>query len=392
MTAQEQPPGLALDWVTPDGRQLPTASVRRTMVQSLEDLWRRLVAQSEPHDRAREDALAPLNPETLGRIAGAPSWGALARSLEQKLREWGRNAVDVVSWVVAPPFSGAEQALELLAHSGYRVIVPPTEEQILAGDRHWLDQFWEGDSPWVVPELSRCFLRCPEGLALLSELIPQAMAGQLGPGVLGCQAWGWSFLQALFPQLRPPVLTPQALDAAVLARWLGALAADEQGPHSFYQTDTGQPVLTWGRQDTSSFLRDLAAHARGNAGVALALWREALRDEPEDQDAAQQARQSARALWVVPWTQLQAPVVAPERDRERDFVLHALITHGALSWQGLVRTTGLSLDVLQLTVPTLLRRSVVAQEEDRFRIQVAVYPSVRRHLIDEGFAHDSVMN
>jgi hypothetical protein len=46
----------------------------------------------------------------------------------------------------------------------------------------------------MLPELQRCFLRRPDGLALVRRLFHRMQAGELGPGIIGTDSWSWAFL------------------------------------------------------------------------------------------------------------------------------------------------------------------------------------------------------
>ncbi len=194
-------------------------------------------------------------------------------------------------FLVGPPFSGqAEMVHHWGTAHGATVITEPTSEQILGADYRWLDD-WPDTAPiWVLPRLEWCFLRHADGLSLVRELLDRAQSGCLGRGLIGCDSWAWAFLEHVWPVRRPDALSVQAFDGDRLARLLAALATPRAGERiRFRNARSGDDLLAapFAEADpVRSEIAQLAAHCRGNAGLAASLWRRRLCAAPEGGEAA----------------------------------------------------------------------------------------------------------
>ena len=86
----------------------------------------------------------------------------------------------------------------------------------------------------------------------------------------------------------------------------------------------------------SEDIEQLAAHCRGNPGIACDYWRTRLRAEPEDKDAAAgDSEGDARGdedheavVWVASARQERA--LPAQGAEDSALVLHALLVHGGL--------------------------------------------------------------
>jgi len=176
------------------------------------------------------------------------------------------------------------------------VLTPPDSAQILAADQRWLDDLAPAKGhPWVLPELERCFLRHASGLELLRGFLARALSGALGPGLIGCDSWALAFIERIWPLPGTPRLTLQAFDGPALTRYL---MQANRGHVRFLSARSGKPLLperpadgkadaTAAEESTCPELRQLAAHCRGNPGLAWHYWRQRLRAAPEHQPQEQ---------------------------------------------------------------------------------------------------------
>ncbi|WP_097458588.1 hypothetical protein [Mangrovitalea sediminis] len=398
--------------VSPDKHVLPSASVQHTLRVGLAGFLERLRPVYEPDDapfRSKDD-LAPLSRRQLERVVPSPTWDEARSVLLPALETWRSNwqSLQAAALVVAPPFSGTRVMLEGIAQAaGWRLISPPTAEQILAGQDRWFEQF-EGDIPWLLPELSHLFLRHVHGLGLMRRFLARVWSGQLGQGVIGCGSWAWEYWRQVMPELAPSALTLQSLNAARLGLWFQELAdPHEQRPVQFRQADNGYWVLTARNEVAplpkgarhSEFLRDLGAYSRGLPEVAWQLWRLALRAEPETEVAEAAAEEAdkngngqiagLRTVWVAPWEQLKPPSVPAHAPKTVAFVLHALLLHAGLDEHALALVSGLSEERVLQSLQILRRAELVISVPRGWYIAPAAYPGVRRYLQGAGFQVDS---
>ncbi|MCS5560658.1 MAG: hypothetical protein NZ764_03090 [Marinobacter nauticus] len=380
--------------------RVPETSVRRTIRSGLRDILDQLKAGIHPDEQAFRslDDLPTLSERQIQDYAPVPDREELARALLNELEQLRRSGGQSrkASFLVAPPFSGIAEAL---GASGRRVIAPP--DNLLMPERDitgWWDHQLQDDD-WVIPELADFWLRHRSGLGLLRELLARLARDKVGEGIIGCSSWCWQFWAQYLPELHLAPLTPSPLSGDRLTNWLGHLAGERsQGPLTARMTQDGLYVLPAPTGDDerkySLFTRDLATLARGNPGVALAIWRRTLRARPED-EAQQQgegdAHQEGRQCWVAPLDQLSLPAVPQSSARQSGYLLHALLMHGGLSLGQLELTSGLPGEELRIALSRLERADVVTGDEQEgiFRVQALAYPAVRRYLQSKGYPVDS---
>ena len=293
-------------------------------------------AQSPAVDR---DQLITLAPEQLKRLSPAPDWAAAAQVLDRALGDWWRQdrPERPVRFLVGPPFSGQAKMVHRWGTAlGATVITEPTSEQILGADYRWLED-WPDTAPlWVLPRLERCFLRHAGGLSLVRRLLDRAQGGTLGCGLIGCDSWAWAFLEYAWPVGRPDALAVQAFDGEGLARLLAALATPRAGERiRFRNARSGDDLLAapFAEGDpVPSGIAHLAAHCRGNAGLAANLWRRRLCARPdgaEEGAAHTQDDQPAEVIYVAD----TIPEIRPSAgcSEEEVLLLHTLLVHHGLA-------------------------------------------------------------
>lgn len=406
--------------------RLPEISVRR----SLKDGWRYALARIRSGVMAENevfeslDNLPELSIAKLEAVAPQPDFLALAGTLSSALEERRSNdlAGQGVTLLVAPPFSGIRSALECFPRMEMRdggegradgeggavkqwsLIIPP--ENLLLDDqgaRQWWDR-QDLSRPWVISEMADFWLRHLSGLALVRELLRRVAAGGLAPGIIGCSSWCWQFWSCYFEDAHFAPVTTSPLAATELSAWFESLAAGAgDKPIAARMTDDGSWVLPVAdgndekKRKHSSFLRDLSSVARGNPGVALAIWRRALRTRPEQEvDTKESGGVSpdggaAARVWVVPFDQLGLPTVPQSQSDNAGLLLHALLLHDGLNASDLQLVTSVTEYEAGFVLTRLARSELIEQEasDGRWTVTAHGYPSIRRHLQSWGFPIDT---
>lgn len=395
----------------------PETSVKR----SLKDASRHILAQitagavGQKELSKSVDDLPELSASKLKSIAPYPDSLELAAELSNVLEEKCSSDAGTydVTFLVSPPFSGIRSALDRFSAvetcSGDEIhhwvlIVPP--ENLLMDDqaaREWWDR-QDLSRPWVISELADFWLRHLSGLALIRELFRRVAAGIAGRGIIGCSSWCWQFWSCYFEDACFMPMTAAPMGAAELGGWFESLASDNgREPLSVRMAGDGLWVLPIAapkkgkKLKRSGFLRELASAARGNPGVALAIWRRAFRARPEeeaDTDAAEEgAGKGATGSrgWIVPFDQLGLPTVPQTEGSRIGLVLHALLLHAGLSTADMELVTGMPGAELSFVLARLSREELLEREEPGCCWQVTAhgYPSIRRHLESWGFPVDA---
>lgn len=401
-----------------DQWKLPETSVRRSIKGAIRHILSQLRAGMSSDEEPFEslDDLPVLSESLRRRVAPEPDFSIQAAALAQGLEQMNadRAIVRDVAFLVAPPFSGIREALVRFPwlHSGresaspadWSIIAPP--ENLLL-DEDDARNFWDEQDlsePWVIPELADFWLRHISGLSLIRELFRRISARETGRGVVGCSSWCWQFWESYLPEahMSPSTLAP--LNANYLGIWLEYLShRNGKLPVSARMSNDGLYVLPPQDENGDSkpkqsvFLRDLAATSRGIHGVALAIWRSALRGRPEGDSEAGEHQEGAEGrgqsphCWVVPLDQLNSPAMPHSNDRTLGFILHALLLHDGLGEASLSLVTGLSAHELSHGLSRLARAEIIVRGESggRWHVTALGYLTVRRHLKSWGFPVDN---
>lgn len=317
--------------------------------------------------------LEPLSEEELDRVAPLTEWDGAARSLAKTLEDGG----DSPAFVVGAPFSGRTRWLRRWAClKGAVIVAPPEPGAILGGGASWLDD-WPRDRLWVMAGLERVFLRHRKGLDLVRLFLDRARQGCLGVGVIGCGSWAWAYLRQVAP-VGPRAWTLQAFDGEALRDFFAALASRPHLPLRFLRARTGQELFSVPQGDDSvpQELRQLARECRGNAGLALNLWRNRLRTAGDGLDRAYRV------------TDAFSPPSLPGGE-ETDLLLHALLLHGHLDRFLLADLLPLAEHRLTALFLDLRARSVIEEKEGHLSVTASAYGPVRERLSGLGYLVDA---
>lgn len=123
------------------------------------------------------------------------------------------------------------------------------------------------------------------------------------------------------------------------------------------------------------FLRSLAARARGNPGVAAALWRLALCG------AQFGAGDGGKRRCVLPaWKRVAQPEMPPHSRKQGALLLHALLLHGGLHERLLPTVLPMAPATVSALLGSLHGRGIVAEAEGEWRVSAAGYPAARAHV------------
>lgn len=338
----------------------------------------------------------------LGRLTSVPDWVEFADTLHVQLRDWLSNdrSARPLILLVGPPNSGTSETLESLAErQGWRLLGPPTYDQILEQDDTWFSE-QEGDDtqPWVLPALEKVYLRHAEGLSLIRGFLDDVSSGKRGMGIIGCDSWAWAYLSRLWRGPIPTILTLQSFDEQKLISHLQKMAhASCSRQLLFRQSDNGKYVLPLQNIDSvsgeySNFLHILGAHSRGNLGVALSVWRSCLLAEPdkylEEEKETEEPDVPQQTIWVIPWKQIELPSLPKDAGKNEAFVLHTLLVHNGLPLEMLTLLLPLSSSQTIETIYRLQERGLVGLETDFWRVTPMGYPGVRNFLQSRSYLVD----
>lgn len=390
-------------YVRVDDYQLPPTPVTQNVSKGfsfLRTLFRKETLEQDAPFKS-EDELKTMPLWQLERIAPAPDWLDAAEALGVELEEWlgQENPDQSVIVLLGPPFHGLSEILTTWAEQRkWKVLNPPSTEQILTGDDGWLSGLRRKNTPWVFPALERAYLRHPQGLSVVRGFLDDAFSSQFGRGIIGCDSWAWAFLQHVWHGRRPTTLTLQAFDQSRLSVHLQRLAAAANVRElRFRQSDNGQyvqppPDIEADSGENSNYLQLLAAHSRGIPGIAWAVWRASLKIAPDEEIAdgveTEAGGTQNQTVWVTPWQQFKNPSMPAEAGMDEAFVLHALLLHNGLSPQILQQVLPLSPSRLMGTLFRLEAANLLARNDTTWQVTPLGYPAVRAFMKTSGYLVD----
>jgi hypothetical protein len=394
-TAPENDAASRWEYVSVTDYHVPAEPVTHTAQKGL-SVFRHLFQRSKTDLESplkTEDELRMLPPCLLERIAPAPDWNEAAAALAVMLDNWmNQKPPDpAVIILVGSPCGGHTDILKAwVERQDWRMLQPPSSEQILGRDNTWLSRQNPHEGGWVFPALEKAWLRHPAGLDLVRRFLDDAYAGHLGRGIIGCDSWAWAFLNHIRHVQPSIVLTQQAFDQTRLEEHFQKTADSmEKQQLVFRQSDNGHYVLPppdagdiSGKK--SNFLQLLAAYSRGNFGVAQAVWRAALQTDPDKLMAEKNEMKDeptlSRTIWVTPWNQLKHPSPASDAGFDEAIVLHTLLLHGGLSPALLQQLVPFSSNRIMEIVFRLEASGVIARHGAIRRVLPRGYPAVRQLL------------
>jgi hypothetical protein len=386
---------------------VPQATMSRTIKGGIRGLWQKLrVAGKKSEDPQKpESDLHHIPDAALENVAPNPDWqlpaGYLKTAMDERFGAKPNEKPTVL--VVGLPQGGNAEILTVLARTlKWPLITPPSAEQILSQDHNWLKQMEKKDTPWVVPALERCYLRHVHGLTLVRQMFERINTGAMGNGIIGCDSWALAFLKHVLPGRLPDALVAQAFDDRRLSWWFYQLASNQfQKPIHFRQTNNGESVLPFEPEHaeldkagikTSAFINQLAAHSRGIPGIALCLWRKALRKEPDktmtDTSLSETQSDMKSTIWVLPWDKLDHPALPSSISPESSILLHSLLLHNGLSQEVLAEILPFSPNVIIRMALVLKDAGLIEENNGQWKVSPSGYPIVRLYLNGEGYLTD----
>jgi hypothetical protein len=338
-----------------------------------------------------EDALQTLSEARLDQLAPPIDRHAAVDALDRALEDWlqTRPNGSPVKFIIGQAFSANEEALaRWTARHNARLITKPTVEQILENDSTWPNVPTDSQSLWVLPNLDKCFLRHAEGLSLIRRFLALALNGDLGPGIIGCADWSWTYLRRVCSLSNGNALTLQAFDGKRLSALFSQLASSAQPTGlQFLNANTGKTVLSDSREENlevSKDLNKLAMRCRGNAEIARLFWRDSLRNEPEE--ATLEDSTPTTTVWVGPFT--EGAVIPGSHDENVALILHALLIHNGLPAKVLTRVLPFSDYQIMDLLFNLKSLGVVHLQYDNWHVAPMGYLSSRHYLSAQNFLLD----
>ena len=332
--------------------------------------------------------------ESIDEIASPPACGPLADELERELDAWAKQESKGprLKTMIFPPGYRSNLLATWAVEKDCEILAAPSREALLAKDGDLLPDL-TGESLLVIPNLERWFLRHPNGLEMMRQLL-EAIHEVDRRVLVGCDSWGWTFLSRAVGVdiLLSGPSTFEAFDGERLQRWFSGLIAQGEGTRYTYRlAKTGRDVFGDEEKDSggTDYFVKLAARSRGIPWVAWRIWRSSLRsdlagEENEDSGESTIPKSEELTLWIVEKEEKDLP---QEYRESALLILHALLIHN-----------GLTGDELELVLPQVRKRifltgllasGYLEKVDGIYKVPARVYPTCRSQLSSAGFPIDT---
>ena len=335
--------------------------------------------------------------ESIDEIAAPPACGPLADELTQELDAWAARGKKGprLKTIILPPGDRSNLLSSWAEGQACEILAEPSREALLARDGEVLPDL-KGDSLLVIPKLERWFLRHPNGLEMMRQLL-EAIHEVDRRVLVGCDSWGWTFLSRAVGVdiLLSGPITFQAFDGEKLRKWFSELIEQGEGEKFTYRlARTGEDVFDNKDKDPKAndhFVK-LAAKSRGIPWVAWRMWRHSLRsdlagEENEDGDKNSVPKSEEATLWIVEKDEKDLP---EEYQQSALLILHALLIHNGLS--------GDELDIVlpqvrkRIYLTGLLASGYLEKVDGVYKVPPRIYPICRSQLSSAGFPIDTAFS
>ncbi|MGO4998902.1 hypothetical protein [Oceanisphaera sp. W20_SRM_FM3] len=304
-----------------------------TWLQLLWRRWLQTLGVKQQHEFSAQDLQDITEIPDVSSLAAQSAFASYLAKQEQVHSE--------VHFLVDPPFSGTAAMARSWAWQQGRVLLsPPTADQITqcAVDTWWQQQAYQGTA-WLIDDLARYFLRTPQGLAFIRVWRARVLAGEFGAGLVVCDSWAFAFLRRDWPLTMPSshCLAPTSTS---LLQQVGITGSHRQLAH-------------------------LSGEARGNLGVAWALW---------------------RCKYLQQQTVPSLPVAANDTTA---FILYTLLLHRGLSGAELQAVlSNVSGTELKMQLLRLVELGIIIYESEHWRVTAIAYGVVREFLAGRDYLLD----
>lgn len=295
---------------------------------------------------------------------------------------WGQKKPGIFC-IIDRPFSGGREIVRAwVREENLLEICPPSLEQILEGGDSWFAA-WP-DSPWVLDGLEKCFLRHPQGFQILRNLLGKIFRGELGPGLIVCNSWSWSFLSQMFPLPAHEALIFQAQSVESMAGWLQGLCKTS---HTIRNGHTGEAVFRNETEENSGKdLQKLCLYTQGSARLAWHLFLDRLRSRPENSDAEENSSDQKTLWWMNSYPEIS---FSEQGGLLPAFLLNLILLHGGLSESFLLKALNFSeAEILGELIRMKSARILFQNEGKQWEVEPLAYLSVREYLGSRGFLVD----
>ncbi len=250
----------------------------------------------------------------------------------------------------------------------------------------------------AIPDLSKCFLRCVDGLDTIEYLEELLFKDRSQFWLIGCNTWAWKYLDVVChvsDYFTQTLFLPELKDFEI-KQWLNPVTKTIDFEYNYEsnesdESDEEQDSDNWDSPLEKSYFEDLARISLGLGPVASRLWLLSFGTEKEDEeDEAESTSNNDRSQSTAVISQrvfLQKATFPnlPTLSQNERYLLFSLCIHQQMTLSQLALSLGETKMRVQNQVQNLSTLGIVEKKQQVLTINPAHYPQLKRDLTNNNF-------
>ncbi|NJN73556.1 MAG: MarR family transcriptional regulator [Limnothrix sp. RL_2_0] len=308
----------------------------------------------------------------------------IAAILNDGLRQWSDAPVNIITplpCMARPedPLVSIQQIRDAL--DPYTQLDPDNQED--ADEQLDPDSLDARQTVVLIPCLEQCFLRCIGGWEGIEYLRDVAIHHRHCFWVIGCSHWAWNFLDfvcqvsAYFSEVKS---LPE-LNGEVLKEWLDPVVKTVIAAQAQTEEDGDRP----------DYWHSLASKALGVSSIAVNIWLQSLRIDPElvaDGDKSPDlnlASDNPEGEELILHEVKPSLPSFPSLNHGDRYLLHSLLIHGRMTRAHLAFSLGQREGQIQSQIQALLRTGLLERNDGCLSVQPSHYVRLKTELANNNF-------
>ena len=247
----------------------------------------------------------------------------------------------------------------------------------------------------IIPCLEQCFVRHPDGLEAIGQLVKTIKTHTEYFWLVGCNEWAWAYLNQVceLSAYFDHHCTLPSLDAAALKGWI-TQATDTMdvrfaNPSKEEAERGSELVMGLTADQLDSYFHRLASLSEGLAPTAAQLWLRSLdvqefHRDPESSPPPTASYRAPAAGSILTMGELSLPKLPSLHTADR-YLLHAVLLHGAMTRQDLALSLADPIECIQPQLQSLFRTGLLQHQQGILRLHPIYYPQVKSVLRHNNF-------
>jgi hypothetical protein len=300
----------------------------------------------------------------------------ISKILKETLAEWKEQ--ELYSIKLFPSSS---------IHSNYSTIKSQILEEIgISKDNKKSKPLEENPVLIIIPDLSKCFLRCVDGLEGIECLQDLLFKDNSRFWLIGCNDCAWEYFKIVYQlgSYFEEIIPLPTLKGVEIKEWLTPVLEMIELDFDLQENNDENIVdideKNWISSLEKTYFEHLAEISLGLSSVASRLFLFSLGMEKND-DKSVDSDENNNTLQ----SKIQPPPDLPELSKDHRYLLFSLCLHGGLELPELALSLGESYSKVRNQVQLLWHLGILEKKKGVININPAHYPRLRKNLDDNQF-------